>query len=109
MKPKYEDGNASVCVCLSTWCVCTSNFSCLLAAGLSDTKPRPLGWYKEANFVGGPSARRRASVWVSSLGRPVVVPEPQNRDTKDPELLPWSHGLSALSYPLFPYPASLTF
>lgn len=86
-----------MCVYLRVLCVCSSDFSCLLAAGLSDTKLRPLGWYKEATFPEEPSARRRATVCVSSLGKPVVVAESQSRKTKDPELLPWSHSLSTLS------------
>lgn len=103
MKTMCVDGNASVCVCLCAWCVCS-----LLDACFSDTKLRPLVWYKEAAFLEEPSARRRASVWVSSLGKPVVVPESQGKKAKDPELLLWSYSLCTLSYLLPPYPTSLT-
>lgn len=64
-----------MCLPLCVWCVRTSDLSCLLAADLSDARFGPLGWCQEAKFAEKPSARRRASVWGSSLGGPVVVPE----------------------------------
>lgn len=52
---------------------------------------------KEPTFAGEPPARRRATAWVSSLRKSVVVHESQKGETKHPELLPWSDSISVLS------------
>lgn len=63
----------------------------------------------EPTFVGEPSPRRTASVWVSSLRKSVVVHESQKRETKHPQLLVPQHLYVQLALTLNKDLMSLTF